>query len=38
LSWLALVGGLVVAMKAHGVAAWFEMRRMSRSMRASPRI
>lgn len=29
LSWLALVGGLVVAMKAHGVAAWFEMRRMS---------
>jgi len=38
LSWLALVGGLVVAMKAHGVAAWFEMRRMSRSMRASPRV
>lgn len=34
LNWLALVGGLVVAMKAHGVAAWFEMRRM----RAAPRV
>lgn len=33
LSWLALVGGLVVAMKAHGVAAWFEMRRMTRNVR-----
>ncbi|WP_431733204.1 ATP synthase subunit I [Hylemonella gracilis] len=31
LSWLALVGGLVVAMKVHGVAAWLEMRRMSRN-------
>jgi ATP synthase protein I len=38
LSWLALVGGLVVAMKVHGVAAWFEMRRMSRNMLSSPRV
>jgi ATP synthase protein I len=38
LSWLALVGGLVVAMKAHGVAAWFEMRRMSRKTPASPGV
>ncbi|WP_419670181.1 ATP synthase subunit I [Hylemonella gracilis] len=35
LSWLALVGGLVVAMKVHGLAAWFELRRMSRNMPSS---
>jgi ATP synthase protein I len=38
LSWLALVGGLVVAMKVHGLAAWFELRRMTRNLRASPRV
>ncbi|MFO6421527.1 ATP synthase subunit I [Hylemonella sp. W303a] len=38
LSWLALVGGLVVAMKAHGVAAWFEMRRMSPKAPTAPKV
>jgi ATP synthase protein I len=36
-NWLALVGGLVVAMKTHGVAAWFALRRLSVTG-ASPKV